>query len=34
MFINKDSIIIDDISFGKYLVSAKYGYHKLWGKDT
>lgn len=34
MFIDKDSIIINDVSFGQYIVEAKYGYHKLWGKDS
>lgn len=34
MFINKDSIVINGISFGQYLLSAKYEYNKLWGNDT
>lgn len=34
MFINKDSIIIDGISMGQYLVEAKYGYNKLWASDS
>ena len=34
MFINKDSITINSISMGQYLVEAKYGYNKLWGKNT
>lgn len=34
MFINKDSIIINGISMGQYLLSAKYEYNKLWGTDT
>ena len=34
MFINKDSIIINNISMGQYLLSAKYEYNKLWGEDT
>lgn len=34
MFINKDSITINNISMGKYLLSAKYEYSKLWGSDT
>ena len=34
MFINKDSIVIDNVSMGQYLLEAKYGYHKLWGKDS
>ncbi len=34
MLIDKDSIKVDGISFGQYLVEANFGYHKIWGKDT
>lgn len=34
MFIDKDSIIINGLSVGQYLVEAKYGYHKLWAQDS
>ena len=34
MFINPDSIKINNISMGQYLLSAKYEYNKLWGSDT
>jgi len=34
MFIDKNSIMINGISMGQYLLSADYGYYKLWGKDT
>ena len=34
MFIDKDSIIINGISMGQYIVEAKYGYNKLWANDT
>ena len=34
MFLNKDSIYMDDISMGKYLTQAKFGYHKLWSSDS
>lgn len=34
MFINKNSIRINNISMGQYLLSAKYEYNKLWGPDT
>ncbi len=34
MFINQDSIRINNISMGQYLLSAKYEYNKLWGSDT
>lgn len=33
MFIDANSIVINEINMGQYLVSAKFGYHKLWGKD-
>lgn len=34
MFINRDSIQINNISMGQYLLSAKYEYNKLWANDT
>ena len=34
MFINKNSIIINGISMGQYIVEAKFGYNKLWGEDS
>ena len=34
MFINKNSIIINGVSMGQYLVEAKYGYNKLWASDS
>lgn len=34
MFVNKNSIQINGVSFGQYIVSAKYGYHKLWASDS
>lgn len=34
MFVNKDSIKINNINMGQYLLSAKYEYDKLWGSDT
>lgn len=34
MFINKDSITINGVSMGKYIVEAKYGYNKLWSSDS
>lgn len=34
MFINKDSIKVNNVSWGQYLLSAKYEHPKLWGKDT
>lgn len=34
MLINKDSLIIDGVKMAQYLTEAKFGYHKIWGKDT
>ena len=34
MFINKDSITINGVSMGQYIVEAKFGYNKLWGEDS
>lgn len=34
MFVNKDSIIINGVNMGNYLVEAKYGYNKLWSSDS
>ncbi len=34
MFIDKDSLVINGISIGKYLVQVEYQYPKLWGEDT
>ena len=34
MFIDKDSIVINNVSMGQYLVEAKYGYNKLWSSDS
>lgn len=32
--LDKDSIIIDGVSMGQYLVEAKYAYNKLWASDS
>lgn len=34
MFIDKNSIIINGVSMGQYIVEAKYGYNKLWANDS
>lgn len=34
MFIDKNSITINGISMGQYILQAKYEYNKLWGSDT
>lgn len=34
MYINKNSIIINGVNMGTYIVDAKYSYNKLWGSDS
>lgn len=34
MLIDKDSLIIDGVKMAQYITKAKFGYHKIWGKDT
>ena len=34
MFIDKNSIVIDNVNMGNYLTEAKFGYNKLWGSDS
>ena len=34
LFLNKDSIIINGVSMGQYIVEAKYSYNKLWSSDS
>ena len=34
MFLDKDSIIINNISIGKYIVEAKFQYNKLFASDS
>jgi len=34
MFIDKNSLIINGINMGQYIVEAKYGYNKLWSSDS
>ena len=34
MFINRNSIVINNVYMGQYLLQAKYEYNKLWGSDT
>ena len=34
MFIDKNSIIINGVSMGQYLVEAKYGFNKLFSSDS
>ena len=34
MFIDKNSLIVNNINLGKYIVQATYSYNKLWGNDS
>ena len=34
MFVDKESIIINGISMGQYLVQAQFSYPKLWASDS
>ena len=34
MFVDKNSIVINNINMGQYLVQAAYGYNKLWSSDS
>lgn len=34
MFVNKNSIIINNINMGQYLLEATYGFNKLWSSDS
>lgn len=34
MFIEKNSLIVNGINLGKYIVQATYSYNKLWSNDS
>lgn len=34
MFIDKDSLIVNNINLGNYIVESRYGYNKLWSSDS
>lgn len=34
MFINENSIIINNVNMAPYITEAKYGYNKLWADDS
>ncbi|MBP3463767.1 MAG: hypothetical protein J6K45_04725 [Clostridia bacterium] len=34
MLIDKNSLIIDGVAMAQYITKARFGYHKIWGKDT
>lgn len=34
MYVNKDSVMINGVSIGQYIVEAKFSYPKLWASDS
>lgn len=34
MLIDTNSLIIDNVAMAPYITKARFGYHKIWGKDT
>ncbi len=32
--VKKDSLIMDGIELGKYIIEATYGYNKIWSSDS
>lgn len=34
MFLDKNSIVINGVNMGQYLVEAHYGFNKLWSSDS
>jgi hypothetical protein len=34
MFIDKNSIVINNVNFGQYITNVEYQYNKLWGSDS
>lgn len=34
MFLDKNSIIVNNVSLGQYITEAKYQYNKLWASDS
>ena len=34
MFLDKNSVIINGVSMGQYIVEAKFSYPKLWASDS
>lgn len=34
MFIDKDSLVINGLSMGKYITEATYGFYDTWSSDT
>ncbi len=34
MYVDKDSLIVDGLNLGPFIVEAKFGYNKLWASDS
>lgn len=34
MYIDENSVVIDNISMAQYILEAKFGYHKQWSSDS
>lgn len=34
MYVDVNSIVVDGVNLGQYLVEASFGYNKLWGNDS
>lgn len=34
MFIDKNSLIVNGLNLGPFLLEAKFGYNKIWASDT
>lgn len=34
MYIDRDSVTVNGLSMGQYLLQAQFDYNKLWGDDT
>ena len=34
MYVDKDSVIIENINMGEYLTQADFEYNKLWSSDS
>lgn len=34
MFIDKNSLIVNELNLGSFILEAKYGFNKLWASDS
>ena len=34
MYIDKNSLILENLNLGSFILEAKYGYHKIWSEDS